>query len=616
MASMSLKVPKSLYKAAISAVVDNYMDVRKELRTLPENVQFDIYYKLYEEDRLCQLGLAFSDLDVFAHMLKVRSKRLLLLHSFQTLMNHGTKIARELTLAYSRRCAPILASSAPASGVLRERLIDLGLRLGGFLGDAGWFAESEKVLLSCQELCRAGDGPKYWRRSLECSHKLLHVQTAFCHFDEADETHHYALSILQRLQDAGEEANLAGLYAEFSALYFIRSQFDEAYRWIIMGLKEVARASCQSSPCRCKHSHLPTGVTVDVLRQAAKACVVKREFARAELLIKEAVYVSREVFGSGHPKYSDCLLDYGFYLLNFDSIAHSVQVYKTALDIRQKVFGMWNLHVASAHEDLAYALYVHEYSSGRFVDARDHAEKAITIMKELLPREHLLLASSQRVKALILEEIAIDTMGNDTEKELLEAAEELHLSALKLAKLAFGEMNVQTAKHYGNLGRLYQSMKKFQEAETMHLKAIDIKEQLLGPEDYEVALSVGHLASLYNYHMLQYRKAEELYYRSIHIGHKLFGQSYSGLEYDYRGLLHVYTELGEVEKVSQYTFVLNHWKMLRDLNARKEVPPLDPAEQPRPLSEVVAKFFEVNVESGASSLPALEQSSEDRDFVK
>ncbi|XP_046396092.1 amyloid protein-binding protein 2 isoform X2 [Ischnura elegans] len=605
MASVSSKVPNSLYKAAVSAVVENYICVRKELRTLPENVQFDIYYKLYEEDRLCQLGVEFSDLDVFAQMLKVRSKRLLLLHSFQSLMDHGTKVAKELTASYSRRCTQALASLSASSRAFHERLIDLGLRLGGFLSDAGWFSESEKVLLSCQDLCQAGEGPKYWRRSLECSHKLLHVQTAFCHFDEADETHNYALNILKCLQDAGEEANLAGLYAEFSVLYFIRSQYDEAYRWSVMALKEVANSSCQVSPCRCQHHHLPTRVTVDVLRQAAKACVVKREFARAELLIKEAVYVAREVFGSDHPKYSDSLLDYGFYLLNFDSIAHSVHVYKTALDIRLSVFGKWNIHVASAHEDLAYALYVHEYSSGRFVEARDHAERAINIMKELLPREHLLLASSQRVKALILEEIAIDSM----EKELLDAAEKLHLSALKLAKLAFGEMNVQTAKHYGNLGRLYQSMKKFQEAETMHLKAIDIKEQLLGPEDYEVALSVGHLASLYNYHMLQYRKAEELYYRSIAIGQKLFGQSYSGLEYDYRGLLHVYTELGEVEKVAQYTFVLNHWKMLRDLNARREVPPLDPTEQPRPLAEVVARFFEVPVEQGASSSPKTETSA-------
>jgi hypothetical protein len=34
-------------------------------------------------------------------------------------------------------------------------------------------------------------------------------------------------------------------------------------------------------------------------------------------------------------------------------------------------------------------------------------------MESVLPEDHLLLASSKRVKALILEEIAIDTVGND-----------------------------------------------------------------------------------------------------------------------------------------------------------------------------------------------------------
>jgi len=41
-----------------------------------------------------------------------------------------------------------------------------------------------------------------------------------------------------------------------------------------------------------------------------------------------------------------------------------------ALDIRQSVFGGNNLYVAIAHEDLAYASYVLEYSSGHFKNAR------------------------------------------------------------------------------------------------------------------------------------------------------------------------------------------------------------------------------------------------------
>lgn len=123
---------------------------------------------------------------------------------------------------------------------------------------------------------------------------------------------------------------------------------------------------------------------------------------------------------------------------------------------------------------------------------------------------------------------------------------------------------MQTAKHYGNLGRLYQTMRRYDEAEKMHLKAIEIKESLLGFDDYEVALSVGHLASLYNYDMEQYTKAEELYLRSIRIGRQLFGPSYSGLEYDYRGLIQVYQLTQNFEKFIEFSGVLNEWKVLRD----------------------------------------------------
>ncbi|KAJ1059390.1 hypothetical protein K5549_014124 [Capra hircus] len=60
---------------------------------------------------------------------------------------------------------------------------------------------------------------------------------------------------------------------------------------------------------------------------ASKACVVKREFKKAEQLIKHAVYLARDHFGSKHPKYSDTLLDYGFYLFNVDNICQSVAIY-------------------------------------------------------------------------------------------------------------------------------------------------------------------------------------------------------------------------------------------------------------------------------------------------
>ena len=66
------------------------------------------------------------------------------------------------------------------------------------------------------------------------------------------------------------------------------------------------------------------------------------------------------------------------------------------------------------------------------------------------------------LSALILEEIGIDCNNKDEERKMFEEALSLHLSTLEQARQAFGEENVQTAKHYGNLGRLFQSMKRYE----------------------------------------------------------------------------------------------------------------------------------------------------------
>lgn len=75
---------------------------------------------------------------------------------------------------------------------------------------------------------------------------------------------------------------------------------------------------------------LPSRVIIDVLRQVAKSCVVKREFKRAGLLARQAVRLAKDVFDKDHPKYSDSLSDFGFFLLNFDSIRQSVGVYEVS----------------------------------------------------------------------------------------------------------------------------------------------------------------------------------------------------------------------------------------------------------------------------------------------
>ncbi|GAB6030181.1 Amyloid protein-binding protein 2 [Chamberlinius hualienensis] len=556
MANMAIAlnwIPESLYNMAIKTFVSNYHGHQKDLPTLPNNVKFDIYYEFYKNSRLCELAVEFRKLSVFTQMLKVNDKRHHLHHCFQALMDHGSRLSESLSRLYAQHCQSLLATTKP----YLEAAIQMGFSIGSFLNDAGWFEDGEKVMVACLQLCKLIEDKNRYIKVLDCYIRLLHARNVYCKFSEAESTFLESKCSVEQMVTDGCLPNLAGLYAEYSLHFFIKSHYDEAYHWSILALNEL-------------HSNLPPKTVVDVLRQAAKACVVKREFKRSELLITHAVRMAREYFGSRHPKYSDALLDYGFHLLNVDCVSQSVQVYQMALNIRQAVFGGKNIHVAIAHEDLAYASYVNEYSTGRFQNAFFHVERALEIMNHLLPADHLLLSSSKRVKALILEEIAIDSQDKAQEKLQLLEAQDLHLSALSLAKKAYGEMNVQTAKHYGNLGRLYQSMKRYEEAEMMHMKAIAIKERLLGADDYEVALSVGHLASLYNYDMNKYDEARQLYLRSIAIGIKIFGKGYSGLEYDYRGLIRVYNMLHDYTHINKYNSRFHRWKQLRDGKVAKD----------------------------------------------
>lgn len=51
----------------------------------------------------------------------------------------------------------------------------------------------------------------------------------------------------------------------------------------------------------------------------------------------------------------------------------------------------------------------------------------------------------------------------------------------------------------------------------------------------------------------------------------MFGESYSGLEYDYRGLCHIYELLNDLDKYIEYSRILDNWRNLRRRNEALEV---------------------------------------------
>ncbi|XP_001628163.2 amyloid protein-binding protein 2 [Nematostella vectensis] len=571
---MAEKEVGSLYNLAISQAVRLHRLFTREYRHLPDTVQCDVYYELYKSGNFVTLAEEVRNIDVFAKALRAGTRRIKLYRPFQELVDEGYNLPQELAIEFRCRCKASQRQGSHSKDY--EALLSIGWLVGGFLSETGWDLAAEQISEDCLSLCdvrKIGD----CKKALKCVTRLLHVRTGYCKFAEARHTFDFAMELVQKLRNKGEKVNTAMLYGERCGLLFALSEYEQAFKNSIKALQDVT-------------SYLHDKVIIDILRHAAKACVVKRKFRKAEALIKQAMILARHTFGDQHPKFADVLVDYGFYLLNVDSIHLSVQVYKTAFRIRSEVFGVNNLHVATAHEDLAYAMYVHEYSTGNFAEAKANAERSIDIVTKLFPDDHLLLASSKRVKALILEEIAIDCHNRKLEDDILREAQQLHLASLDLARKAFGENNVQTAKHYGNLGRLYQSMRRYEEAEEMHKKAIEIKERILGSEDYEVALSLGHLASLYNYDMERYDKAEQLYVRSIEIGRKLFGEGYSGLEYDYRGLINLYDCVGDFDDMEKYHSILIEWREIRENVDNKSAMEEEPGE-PDPTHQFIANFL-------------------------
>jgi hypothetical protein len=170
--------------------------------------------------------------------------------------------------------------------------IDDGLRLGSFLSETGWFEDSIEVLIATKSMINELD-ESYAKQILllSCYQKLIHAQALFCCFKEAVVTTTHALHLIEKIytnysgQNDDFKVNgipdclLADFYYVLSLLYFNRSEYDVSYKWGVKAMEFL-------------RDETPPRVIINVLRQAAKSCVVKRKFQLASLLVNNAVKIA------------------------------------------------------------------------------------------------------------------------------------------------------------------------------------------------------------------------------------------------------------------------------------------------------------------------------------
>lgn len=58
-------------------------------------------------------------------------------------------------------------------------------------------------------------------------YRLLRVEAVYCNLTGAQETYKQTLALIDDLNQNKMAPNLAGIYADFSVYFFIRSEFDD-----------------------------------------------------------------------------------------------------------------------------------------------------------------------------------------------------------------------------------------------------------------------------------------------------------------------------------------------------------------------------------------------------
>lgn len=91
-----------------------------------------------------RMQLAWFHLFSFDLLIRIKTKRLFLIKCYQWLFNAGHNIHEEHLLSFKRSCMRCTLKPLPYLPFpeYQEELINLGLRMGDFLNDGGWFKYS------------------------------------------------------------------------------------------------------------------------------------------------------------------------------------------------------------------------------------------------------------------------------------------------------------------------------------------------------------------------------------------------------------------------------------------------------------------------------------------
>jgi CHAT domain-containing protein/Tfp pilus assembly protein PilF len=234
------------------------------------------------------------------------------------------------------------------------------------------------------------------------------------------------------------------------------------------------------------------------------------DYAAALVEAQKAEALAKARFGIAHANYGVALYNLGSLYRTLGKYSDAEELFKRALEVKEKAIGTDNPDVADTLNSLA-AVYQNQ---GRYADAEGLYKRALTIREKTLGKGHPEVAKSLNNLAIV-----------HAQRGEYADAEELFKRALAIKEKAVGANHRSVAASLTNLAVLYLDEGKYAEAEALQKRALSIEEKAAGKDHPDVALTLNNLAVVYE-ELARHIDAEQLYKRALAIYEKAFGQNH------------------------------------------------------------------------------------------
>ena len=175
------------------------------------------------------------------------------------------------------------------------------------------------------------------------------------------------------------------------------------------------------------------------------------------------------------------------------------KIHRLALEGREKVLGLEDLHTLTSVNNLAIVLQ----KQGKYKKAEEMHQRALGGYEKVFGVDHPDTLTSVNNLAIVLQE-----QGKYKE------AEELHRRGLEGREKVLGVDHPETLASASNLGVVLEQQGRYKEAEKMLRRALEGKENVLGAEHPSTLTTVGDLALALE-DQGEYKEAEEMLRRAL-----------------------------------------------------------------------------------------------------